>query len=453
MKESDDNIENDQKRNLTESISNEKDAHANLDFAPYFQTLRQDFKKVSFRVFIFGLSAGSLLIILGQILQSDFSLGHFREFLSEFLVHLGTGAIVSALAVILFDSFFHKNMIGDPLKGIKQEITDADSEIKKININIKEANTDINKITSNVGSLVFQIEELSSIIGYSQLRKQILNSYEAATHRIISVSDYWPIDTSWWDARIQNEPPDWWKSPEAWTTCELYLSLNRQPFPREGITFVGTMPWPAYDNRDSLELTPFDFDRLLGLVWRLNVVHCLRQSKFTGHERRNEKIRIVIADIPVKATIVDNTVFVILPREENLESWRGTQLTGMRSAIRPLDDTQNREREVADAYADLVLNYICHARSAREYINSILCLAELHNLHIDKNQKVRPFLQECLTTLGLSKWLDSKPESERKAKTETALGIFFAFLEYYPAATLDMDVDQLAFLDLRMELL
>jgi len=432
---------------------------------PYFRTLGKMFHDEAYRVLLWGLLCGLILMGLGLLMKHSVSPLEAVSLSSELLIHLGTGAVVAAFAVIFFDTFLHKNMIGKPLDHIDKEIEKAETAIARINETITLANVAIGGIgetissasqnivhlTSNVETAARQVEELSNIFGYSELRKKILEAYRNADQRIISVSDYWPIDDAWWEKRLQDPSEGWWRGSDTWENCELYSSLAGST-PSEGITFVGTMPWPDYNKSTSFVLEPFDFERLLGLVWRLNVAHCLRNRE-QELERRTEKIRVVIANIPVKATIANNMVFVILPRDERSINSRGTQLTGLQTGEEYTVEVRDREQGIADAYADLVLTYVRQARSSREYINSILCLAEMVNDSIDKNQRVSTNLEKCLDTLGMKEWLSSMHGHEPHERKKTAIGIFEAFLEFYPARTLNISQNSLTFFDLRRELL
>jgi hypothetical protein len=235
----------------------------------------------------------------------------------------------------------------------------------------------------------------------------------------------------------------------------------RRSFPLQ-ILFAGRMPKPRWGpaaarispqdlrvfiSEGGLKLRPSDFNRFLGVAWRLVIAHKLRahwrrecvarflaagKSMPVALRERIQRavsdtartmadaayddlvrravaqiylpVRVVVAAIPVGTTIVDDDVFVQFASSTadlDIRDTRGTLL----------ELPPSIKEETADAYVDLISRYLPQAHSAREYIQSMLFLTNLmaegnlDRYHIDAHRDARQsYLEWSLFELGLHEW-------------------------------------------------
>jgi hypothetical protein len=265
--------------------------------------------------------------------------------------------------------------------------------------------------------LDLQVQEANRISGYLNYRNAIQEAYGKATKRIVSISDYWIVDRVWWDQG-------------AWTECPLYVNLelcfkNMTSSDKEEmrVVFAGDVPWP----RENGSFDEPDFERFLGVIWRLVIAYKLRDQ---FHLRNKDTIRVVVATVPVPATIVDNEVYIFLQRFPNPEQAReqggaSTPSTLKKGPPDPLEGATGTkiaggtDEKTAEAYDAMICSYLRHVRSAREYVEAALYYSALRSVPLTcelvrsvgqpLNQPAQfhvshANVKACLVGLGMTEW-------------------------------------------------
>jgi len=363
---------------------------------------------------------------------------------------VGIALIIAATLSVMYEVQHREGAFGKPVRDIRELTANLGKQVEgigKLTENLDEQvshaiGEPIRRIEKLTQKLDLQIEETNRISGYLNYRRAIQNAYGLAQQRILSASDFWIVDN------------EWWKYGE-WDACPLYCNLkvclqrSLQPGGQTGftITFAGDVPWP--DNTGAFSEP--DFERFIGCVWRLVIAHKLRQEFALT---RKDTIRVVVATVPVPATIVDNEVFIFLQRLERtadsnapidekcktrtpdpLEGATGTKIVG------------SEDKNSADAYEVMMLSYLRHVRSAREYVEAVLYFASLMSRipsdlvttetdDVGETKRVvnEATVRKCLEGLGLMDWQEWKTEKDhisREKCIEHAISAVSTFLEMH----------------------
>ena len=288
---------------------------------------------------------------------------------------------------------------------------------------------DTAKLTEDTAKLITQTETLLNLWGFTEYRAKLQEAYKTETDRILSVADYWSIDDEWWLL-----------SNLEWEKCPLYMNLMSGRSPSQTV-FVGRMPWPKCsedDKDDTIQLTPPEFQRIIGLTWRLVIASKVRKAR---NEQGQGKVRVLVGSVPVAATVVGNDVFTLLVSEADETASRGTKITG--------HDTL--QKEPADAYERMIRRYLRHARSGREYVISLLRLSAIASPSRwdtspgtdGEPDRVLKSLGDCLKTLGMEEWANqtggwsntyrggTENMPDKAGKEKKCIELFRAFLTCY----------------------
>ncbi len=390
---------------------------------------------------------------LGEYLLTDWLA--FRE--------LAVALLIASIVSLIFDVQYHKRAFGDFVKKIEVNVAKLSSivgstpiqdttqlhqdtqlsmpssvtllnMVSQLNGNVSDLRqlvggtptgslplsamvTDLKGTASNlsqqVESLTRQVETSNRILGYLHYRQAVQNAYAGANNRIISISDYWAVDEEWW-------------AGGDWKATHFYQTLLRSNAVTNRSIFAGRVPWPDYhagqeNIPESARFTVLDFEKFIGVAWRLVLAHYIRDEK---RLRAKDTVRVVVGSVPVPATVVDNDVFVFLQNPENR-----TDVRASRGTIVAEDDPTT-----ADAYDELICSYLPHVRSAREYIQAILHHAVLCNSDLNLNSPIAEAnLALCLDSMGLEEWATPQqgqgPPIDYETRKQRARAVIFAFWE------------------------
>lgn len=312
---------------------------------------------------------GLIAIYNALSISKIFGPEHRFSVVVEMTQEVGFALFVAALVSGVFDIIYHDRIIGKPLKSLNE-----------------------------------QIDDLNNIVGYKEHRDKILEGFTKANNRIISVSDNWVIDS------------EWWKDHTKLSTSNLYRALTSIECRARSIVFAGKMPWPEFDvmNNKLTPLEPSDFHKVLGIAWRYIIASEVRRHRRASNNHELD-IRIVYAEIPISATVIDNSIYFLVTNAPNVWKMRGTQLTGRYNASAP----QSQEIATADAFQDLLERYVSHSRSAREYLESLFYLISLAHDDLNESSTVgKENIERCLDLLGLEKWTEGGSEYCAPSKSD-----------------------------------
>ncbi len=366
---------------------------------------------------------------------------------------IGEALFIAAFVSLIFDLGYHKSVFGDHVEHIEEKISTSSRELDTLKLGLENATE--------------AVEQLTNLLGYGEFRKSTLRKFGDCGTRIVSASNYWPID------------PNWWFEPDKWTQTDLYIqlwkSLEKSPLltlPGQiqddeflQITFAGNAPWPIakLGDRPTLNFSHYEFRRFLGVMWRAVIAHRLRRDirekvrgamealypeenyeqlcehfsllppvgsaeKEKWHDRIWVPLYVAVAPMPVAATIVDNDVWVLFPGSERSDFFqaRGYHLT------RKIDEDASENeahRQLADTYIELLNRYLRHSRSAREYVESVFVLTMHFDNVVDENNYLErgPFendnLNKCLLRLGLKEWAKEEVRLANE-KNSQSLNVF-----------------------------
>jgi hypothetical protein len=295
---------------------------------------------------------------------------------------------------------------------------------------------------------------LTDVLGHTAYQERVYAAYSRAKTRIISVISYWPIDDDYW--RFTDEKKVGVDLTEdQWKTCRLYAKLSHcideaikdDRSSLKEILFTGSLRGPTWTSGKNVIFSPdpfiklneVNFDRFIGLVWRLNVAHKLRlklREAVTAYpdkkERLNEiagNIRVVVAAVPISVSVVDNEVFILL-RSPTMKERKiyGTVLTGHTNPTSLTEEESKvADEELADTYADFIHRHTRrYVRSGREYVEAIIRsaviasnnledsahiivpTAKLETGEVTECMVISDKVRGCLMELGVKEWARSK---------------------------------------------
>lgn len=381
---------------------------------------------VAYNLELMNLFFGLLLIFEGVYLEQ----GLCPKPVPQIFREIGLGFFIAAVVSVMFEVQHRVRSFVKPV----EEINALISNLNKL-IGGENEKDNASTLSSLVSTLSVEVKDANKISGYLNYRSQIQVAYSVANRRIISITNAWLIDKQYWD---QGE----------WNDCPLSINLSvafeklkpsKVGCSQLRIVYAGNVVWPQTVRPDEQavlngQFDPIDFERFLGVVWRLVIAHKLRQKYELSHK---DTIRVLVASVPIEATVVDDDVFILLPdpsKQNEIELARGTKVA-------------QGNNQLADVYEQMIRGYLRHSRSAREYVEAVLYLGAMYgdtNLFTSFKQKNTTL--ECLRTLGLDAWVESRKKNHSTLNYEAhAIKIIEAFL--------DMNVENfVSYSDMRRDL-
>ncbi|HEX6750451.1 MAG TPA: hypothetical protein VF092_24370 [Longimicrobium sp.] len=262
-----------------------------------------------------------------------------------------------------------------------------------------------------------RVTELAQTIGYAQYRKLVNKAYGNARTRILGSTNHWPVDPRFWTTDLNDE--DCLESPDFWARQDVFKNIrNAIRETRAGehelrITFAGRLN--ILSAAGAPKLSPRNFNLFVGMLWRLALARQLRRemraSASSERYRRESEVRVMVADIPINAHVIDDRAFLLLhlPGSETGQSY-GLEISSEAAAA---FGGPAATVSVADVYAEIIERYTrTHVRSAREYAASLLVFAAVANIRptfddlrlVDDGRPVKRNVNALLDALGREEW-------------------------------------------------
>jgi hypothetical protein len=282
--------------------------------------------------------------------------------------------------------------------------------------------------------------------GLSHHRPKIFGDYRKATQRIDVVLRVVDIDRQWWEVASSHAPSasgqieaaatprtrdGIWESyfalPIADPAASQHSASSRSPVdltlyqalapespdkPRtDKVQFVCRMPeaWPAAPDK----LDPRDFEMLLGLTWRLVVLHRVREVRDRAWSRSAWSktksppyVRAIVADCPSWIHAIDKTVYEVQPNSRALQLSLVREMTG-REDSPEAGDAERADvlrRDLVRWAHDEVRKY---GRSGGLAVDHVCALFRFLVITYDTSNNVTAFepLRGLLGQLGLESWV------------------------------------------------
>ena len=323
------------------------------------------------------------------------------------------------------------------LTGAVTGITEGANTLEVQNKDIKKLLDDITRESQTLEAQNKDIKKLLDEYGLSAHRQKMFALYRFAESRIDAVLRVVDIDVQWWEL-VKAGRSDTWSD---------YFNLEPPPLPGyEGLTLFQALIPPTDTNRKLVVRTdkvqfvcqmPFalsqagegdwreeDFENLLGLAWRLVVLHEVRKRRIkawqteTANEPgkanggRFQYVRMKVTNCPSWIHAIDDKVYQVQADSRGLQYSRVRQLTEDEPATDPTAQRTERTRLNGDLVGwahEEIRRYARNGASGEDYVCAILRFVCLTRNTLDPGQKIASSnpsgLKMVLEPLNYNKWL------------------------------------------------
>jgi hypothetical protein len=186
------------------------------------------------------------------------------------------------------------------------------------------------------------------------------------------------------------------------------------------------------------------------VLWRLALARRLRKGidalvPARGEPPLRADVRVVIADIPINAHVIDNDVYLLRCKPgDGFESSMGVKIA---DGNNPNSPSAEADIELANMFGEIIERYARRTvRSAREYAASLLVFAAMSRQEVRDVELVNAsgepdldIVRGLLNTLGMQRWAkdySGSPDALRVDPThlmDRATELAAYFLQYYYA--------------------
>jgi hypothetical protein len=308
------------------------------------------------------------------------------------------------------------------------EFESAENTIKDVNKKLRDSTSTLTermeKFEENVETLNMAIHD--SVVAvvrtfrYEFYRTLVTEAYGRATRRVFGIANHWPIDPSFWGSYGVFLSEDFWSKEQVYEQITASIQRERENPTSEGlrILFAGRLSVLPASNLGP-ELSPSHFMLFIGVLWRLSLAWRLREKLEkpsvnglpTEQFRTRSYLRVMVADVPISAHVIDEEVFLLLhtPGDAGVAASRGIQIADRSASnVQPND----HKTDIASTYSEIIERYTrTHVRSAREYIASLFVLAGIaKSIHrrdfilMDSGKVNREIVTSLLSALGMDSW-------------------------------------------------